>query len=413
MRVVLLGEHRADRMVPPLRRGGADVVVLGFVDLDELLDGEASCGKLPADLTDAGLQSLLREYDAELAVANPGQIGQERMLPVYARGAAAWRASGRRMLAHSEEFARLATDKVWLHMVARQRRWPVPRGVVCDGPAAVLAAAETIGLPAMVKEACSEPFAGRHYVSDARSLRQACEEVRFPVLVQAAVVGEEFGVELLTTPSGTVVWPVASMGRLDSDCAPGKRIRVAPAAMPGEAHQELLDVVADITAAFGPAGPWQLDLAVGDDGLLRIIEINGRLSGMSNLSWTSSGVDPHAVHVAAALGEPLPPCRAERVALELPVRNDAVLPPAPAGTELRCFTGNPANRGPYHLGYYRAVLGVPADRADSARAWLRSVPADLLLADPRTAVAQLSRGMRALEHGAPGTARVSIITQRS
>ncbi|MFJ5035110.1 hypothetical protein ACIQB5_45410 [Streptomyces sp. NPDC088560] len=404
MRVVLLGEHRADRMVPPLACAGAEVVVLSFVDLDELLGGEASCAKLSAELTDAGLLSLLREHDADLAVANLGQIGQERMLPVYARVGAAWRARGRRMLAHSEEFARLATDKVWLHTVARQRRWPTPQGVVCDGPAAVLAAAETIGLPAMVKEACSEPFAGRHYVPDGRSLRQACGQVRFPALVQAVVAGEEFGVELLTTPSGTVVWPIASMGRLDSDCSPGKRARVAPAPMPDEAHRELLRVVEDITAGFGPAGPWQMDLAVGDDGRLRIIEINGRLSGMSNLSWTSSGVDPQAAHVAAALGEPVPPCRAEQVALELPVRNDAVLPPAPVGTELRCFTGNSANRGPFHLGYYRAVLGVPADRAESARDWLRSVPPQLLLAPPRTAVDQLARGTRALEQSPPGAA---------
>ncbi|MFB7631351.1 ATP-grasp domain-containing protein [Streptomyces sp. NPDC056149] len=399
MRVVLLGEHRADRMVPPFRRAGAEVVVLGFVDLDAFLGPGAVCGKLPPELTDAGLLSLLCEYDADLAVANMGQIGQERLLPVYARVGATWRSTGHRMLAHSEDFAWLATDKVWLHSVARQRHWPAPRGVVCDAPAALLAAAGSIGLPTVVKEACSEPFAGRHYVADSQSLQQVCREVRYPVVVQEAVEGEEFGVELLTTPSGTVIWPVASMGRLDGDCAPGKRVRVAPAPLPDQAHEELLKVVQDIVDAFGPAGPWQLDFAVGDDGRLHLIEINGRLSGMTNLSWTSTDVDPHAAHVAAALGQPPPPCRAERVALELPVRNEAVLPPVPAGVELRPFPGNPANRGPLHLGYYRAVLGVPADREDRAREWLLSVPEELLLASPRMALDQLTRGMLALKQG--------------
>jgi hypothetical protein len=399
MRVVLLGEHRADRMVPRLQCIGAEVVVLGFVELDAFLGPEVVCGKLPPELTDRGLLSLLSDYGADLVIPNMGQIGQERMLPVYARVGSAWRSAGRHMLVHSEDFARLATNKVLLHEVAQQRRWPVPQGAVCDDPPALLAAAETIGLPALVKEACSEPFAGRHYVPDSRSLRRLCREVRFPVLLQAVVEGEEFAVELLTTSSGTITWPVASMGRLDSDCAPGKRVRVAPTLLPGRARDELFEFIQDIVDNFGPAGPWQVDLAITDDGRLRIIEINGRLSGMSNLSWTSAGLDPHAAHVAAALGQSLPHCRPEQVALELPVHNDASLPPAPAGTKLRSFPGNPANRGPFHLGYYRAVLGVPASRAGDAHEWLRVLPPKLLLARPETAVAQLSRGMFALEQG--------------
>ncbi|MEU7134927.1 hypothetical protein [Streptomyces sp. NPDC046261] len=398
-RVVVLGEFRVDRLVAPLRRGGADVVVLTSVELESFLGPDVECGVLPSALNERAVVRLLGEYGADIAVPNLGCPGQEQFLPVYARAAACLRAAGRRMPVHSAGFAGLASDKVAFHEVARRRGWPVPRAVVCAAAGAVREAVRALGFPVLVKEARSEFHAGRHYVRDAVHLGRVCGEVSCPVLVQQAVEGEEFAVEFLSGASRTVAWPVASLGRLDSDCAPGRRVRVAPAALPTRARAELTAAVTDMVETFRPWGPWQMDFAVTDDGRLQVIELNGRLGGVSNMSWAGTGLDPHAAHGAAVLGRTPTSPRAGRVALELPVPNGVVLPPAPAGTGLTHFPGNPANRGPFIGGYHRAVLGVPAARATAVRTWLAALPAEALLNSPREAAAQLARGTHALEQG--------------
>lgn len=398
MRVVVLGEFRADRLVSPLQRAGADIVVLGFVELETFLGPDIVCGILPADLTDDALRSILDHYGADIAIPNPGLIGQERMLPVYARVARGHNTAGRHLPAHSPEFAVLATDKVELHRTAVRRGWPVPAGAVCEEPSRLLDATAA-GLPALVKEARSESHAGRYYVTDEEDLQRVARTVAYPVLFQQALAGEEFGVELFSGPTRSTAWPVASLGPLDSGCNPGCRIRVAPATLPDRARCALGTAIRDIAAAYRPAGPWQIDFALTPQGHVRLIEVNGRFGGMSNMSWASTGVDPHGVHVAAALGTfPRTSPLAKRVALELPIANDISLPAPPAGIGLKAFRGNPANRGPCTSGFHRAVLQVPEERAQAARAWLLGLPSDAL-PEPTTAAAQLAVGISSLTRG--------------
>ncbi|MEV5140306.1 hypothetical protein AB0K71_25130 [Streptomyces syringium] len=401
MRVVVLGEFRVDRLVPPLVRGGADVVVLAFAGLEAFLGPGVECGTLPTALSEEALLRLLGDHgaDADIALPNLGCPGQEQFLPVYARAAARTQAAGRRMPVHSADFAALASDKVVLHRVAQARGWPVPRGVVCTEAGEVREAGRELGLPVLVKEARSEFHAGRHYVDDAGDLDRVSGEVTCPVLVQQAVEGEEYAVEFLSDVSRTVTWPVASLGRLDSGCAPGRRVRVAPVVLPARARAELAATVADMVETCRPWGPWQMDFAVTDDGRLQVIELNGRLGGVSNMSWVSTGLDPHAAYVDAVLSRSARPPVAGRVALELPVRNGLVLPSAPPGTELMPFPGNPANRGPHIGGYYRAVLGVPEGRAASVHEWLQALPPGVLLNSPAEMAAQFARGVHALRHG--------------
>ncbi|WP_335581396.1 ATP-grasp domain-containing protein [Streptomyces sp. KLMMK] len=400
VRVVVLGEFRADRVVLPLRQGGAEVTVLGFTDLASFLGPGVACAQLPAVLDEDALLRLLDVCRADIALPNMGCHGQEQFLPVYARAAPRVREAGCRMPVHGETFALLASDKVVLHRLAGERGWPVPRGVVCEAARGMKAAVEELGFPVLVKEARSEFSSGRHYVEDGVCLGRVSAEVTYPVLVQEAIEGEEYAVELLSGSSSTVAWPVASLGRLDGGCDPGRRVRVAPVALPAPARGELAATVADMTEAFAPRGPWQIDFAVTDDGRLKLIEVNGRLSGVSNMSWASTGTDPHAAFAQAALGRKPRSPKAGRIALELPAPNGAVLPPAPDGTELLCFPGSPLNPAPCVRGFHRPVLKVPGRLADAARTWLRALrPGALLDSTADEAVSQLDRGLHALRQG--------------
>ncbi|MFI2186210.1 hypothetical protein [Streptomyces sioyaensis] len=389
-------------MISPLTQAGAEVVVLGFADLSSCFGTDITCGNLPPDLTDEALETLLRGYKADLAIPNMNSPGQEQMLPTYARFGPRWQAARGKLPVHSEEFALLATDKVAFHRTAQQRNWPVPRGELCENPRALMTAVDTIGLPVIVKEARSESHAGRYVVRDRESLPQVSHGVggiTYPVLAQQLVTGHEYAVELLTLPSHTISWPVASLGPLDSNCAPGKRARVEPALLPDRAQEALISVVQDIVDTYRPLGPWQMDFAVSDDSGLQVIELNGRFGGLSNMSWASTGDDPHLAHIHAVLGRPVEQPRPARVALELPVHNDAELPPPPAGLGLASFVGSPTNQVPLTAGYYRAVLSVPDGREREARDWLHRLPPGCLLIGPDEATAQLTRGFHALGQG--------------
>jgi hypothetical protein len=276
--------------------------------------------------------------------------------------------------------------------------------VICADAQELRSVTDTLALPLIVKEARSESHAGRHYVRDRASLNQVALDVTYPVLAQQVVTGHEFAVELLSGGSGTLVWPVASLGTLDSNCAPGKQARVEPAALPGRVQEALVSVVQDITDAYRPAGPWQIDFAVsgdedGEDGGLHLIELNGRFGGLSNMSWLTTGSDPHLAHIDAVLGRPLKQPQPTRVALEIPVHNGVELPPAPTGLEVRPFVGSPVNQVPLTSGYYRTVIGVPKGREEDARQWLRRLPPDVLLVDPGEAIAQLDIGVQVLSEG--------------
>ncbi|MFD3513061.1 hypothetical protein [Streptomyces sp. NPDC058657] len=404
-RVLVLGEFRADRLVPALLRSGAQVTVLGHTDLTGFLDSRVSCALLPRGLTEASLRALLDQHRADTVVPAMASPGQEQLLALYAR--VGHSAGGRRMPVHSEAFAALACDKVALHRQAVRRGWPVPTGTVCEHPGQLGEAARRVGFPLLVKEARSESFAGRHFVRGSSGLTALRDVLTYPVLVQEALQGAEFAIELLTLPSGTVCWPVAALGPLDGDCAPGRRARVQPAVLPAPARHALSALVRDIVGT-SPWGPWQLDFAVTRDGQLRLIEINGRLGGVSNMSWAATGTDPHRAHADAVLHGRLPErTHAVRAALEVPVPNGTALPPPPPGTTLTAFTANPGYPGPYTSGAHRAVLGLTPAHAPAVRAWLTRLPAAALLVPADSALAVLEQGLAALSAGTAPPARAA------
>lgn len=378
--VLLLGEYRAERLVAPLRDAGVQVVVLGSRDVSAAVGPDVECGLLAKEMTPQDVVRTLAKYPAGVALPNPYPLGQEQLLRPYA--AAAHLLSGTtadtKLICHPPNFVDLATDKVRFHTVATTRGWPVPSAMVCSDPSELDYAASALGLPVMVKEARTEPVTGRHFVSSGSRLSMVASAVRFPVLVQQALAGEEFGVELLSAPAGTAHWPVAQLGTLDERCAPGRRVRLAPAVLPPRAEARLATLVAEICADFTPIGPWQLDLAVCDDELL-VLEINARLGGMSDLSAATTGLDPHASHALTALRQSpdVPP--AARAALECPVRKGTVPPPPVPGLGWTLATGSDTDPSLYGCDYNRLLVWFPLDEPTLAADWLAGMAGDLLV----------------------------------
>jgi hypothetical protein len=85
--VLLLGEYRAQRLVAPLSKAGARVVVLGSRDVSAAVGADVDCGLLPKQLTPHDVVRTLALYPAEVALPNPYPLGQEQLLRPYTAAA--------------------------------------------------------------------------------------------------------------------------------------------------------------------------------------------------------------------------------------------------------------------------------------------------------------------------------------
>ncbi len=391
-KALVLGEYKIGRFLPVLREHGiTDIVVASAVGFDPVveLDGADGADGVAVRPLDPGwdVDDVLAVLDAErpdVAIANPYAHGQEQLPIVYGRAAARWPG---RFVAHSATFARVACDKVALHETAVERGWPVPDGRVCADAAQVAAAGEELGYPLVVKEATAQAGSGRHHAADAAALPTVLTPgFSFPAIVQRFVRGTETGVEMISDHAGTLRWPVVSMGPLDGGLDPSLRARITPFALPARAARRLDGFVADIEAHFAPFGPWQIDFAVveGPDGPdIAVLELNPRLGGLSDLGRVGTGIDPHAVFTAMALGHPLPAVAPRTPAVELPSteRPGVAVPAHPEGAEIVEVTARrPTNR--CFITSDRMQLIAPVGDVEAARQWAKELDAAGLLRCP-------------------------------
>ncbi len=364
-----------------------DAVLCGPTDVTEQVGLGSHYRYLPADAGGEQVIALLAEEQPDLVAPCLYPLEQEQLLPTLALACGRWvQETGRRSLVHPGAFADLSTDKVFFQRTAERRGWPVPAGMVCHDTAALAAAVRRLELPVIIKQARSESGQGRWYVEDFGWL-DALSGVAFPLLVQQVCRGEEFGLELLTSQGRTLRWPVASFGRLDAQCRPGWRARAMPALLPGQAATMLDSFIQDVVDAFCPQGPWQIDFAI-TDGRLVVLEINGRFSGMADLSHAATGTDPYEAFAAVCLGA-LPAAPVSRgVAMELPVQHSASISSAGAEISIWRQSVTATNRSlPTHVQRTLVYAESPAE----LHSWICRWPADSLLIPLSDALMPLER----------------------
>ncbi|MBB5919171.1 hypothetical protein FHR81_000200 [Actinoalloteichus hoggarensis] len=377
MRIAVIGEFRADRIVDAITRSGHhDLVLLGPTDVAGYVGRRTRHRYLPACAEPEDLLAVWAEEHVELVIPSLHPADQERLLPSLAAAADRWRDLGGSAVVHSTRFAALVTDKALFHRVAVEQGWPVPEAVVCDRAEELDSAVRRVGgLPVMVKAAGPPPRGVRGRV-DTAHLLTTLPPTAFPVVVQRVCRGEEFGVELLSDAHVTDCWPVASFGPLDERCGPGRRARLAPITLPQAVTTELSTFIRGVLAEFDVRGPWQIDFAVCS-GRLQVLAVNGRLSGMADLSAATTGLDPYDAFVDTCLGQPRAVPAARRLALELPVRPGTELPGLPSGVRLRRQVPLPTDRS-LPSDFHRLL--VTADDPVLLARWLRGIPDDAVIA---------------------------------
>lgn len=400
---LIFGEYKFERFLRVLTDASiTDVLVYSAVEFDPIAEfpwaTSVRVRPMSLDWEVSDVLHVLETERPDVAIANPYAHGQEQLPTVYGRAAAQWPG---RFVTHPPEFAEVACDKVRLHEIAQARGWPVPRGAVCRDSDAVVAASRELGFPLVVKESQSQAGDGRYHVANLDELGVVLAHgLAFPTIVQCVKQGVEAGIELVTVADRTTRWPVVSMGPVDTQLDPSLRARVGPYLLPERAAVRLDEFLDDVQQTFRPFGPWQVDFAVVDDDDIVVFEINPRLGGLSDMGLTATGVDPHVVFTAAALGAPLPGDQMQptAVTLELPSTElpGVDVPAHPERARVMQVTARrPTNR--CFAGTDRMQLITTIGEPAAGRRWVENVnAAGLLRCSPESVSHQLDLGFDAL-----------------
>jgi hypothetical protein len=370
VKILILGRYKAERLLAPFLAAGATDVVL-WADSDPGIDTHgASFQYVPMDRQAApeDIVELLAEVKPDIAVPNVSGEGEEQLILAYAL-AAEQAGADNPLRWHPSRFAEPSVDKVSFHRVARSLGLPIPDGDIAPAPEDVRRVAGRLGGPVILKEARTQAREGVHAALTPRSLEAILSRgtLRFPLVVQRMVAGEEIGVEILSTSTGSCRFPPVSTGDMDSRCDPAARVRSAPGLLSRPALATVNQIIDTLEERLRPCGPWQLDLALsGDD--VSVLEINGRLGGLADLGLGATGFDSHRLFGELVLGRRLPRPAPVAVAMEIPVVPGLMSAPSSGSVHVSVLNGSPTHPFPVDWDYERFSLR-SADRAGVER-WI-------------------------------------------
>jgi carbamoylphosphate synthase large subunit len=308
---LILGDYKLDRLVAPLVRRGYQVAVWSAQQPPRACGAPVRWHRRTSEITEDTAGAIVREVQPDLVLPNIYGETEEHALLSYATVADG------RWYVHPPPFAEICVDKVALHELCS--RWGIrsPPGRVCRDDSSLLDFARAFA-PVVIKQARSQARHGIWHCASAAAVKRLLSVLRYPVLAQKSLQGEELAVEVLSTSHGWARFPVMSSGALDGSLEPQRRLRVVPRPLDPPRNAELNHIITELHTRLRPNGIWQLDLAMSD-GHVHLLEVNGRPGGVSDLSRAVSGVDPHEVSVSAALGEAIPQLRQRRVAMAVPL----------------------------------------------------------------------------------------------
>lgn len=293
---LILGDYKLERTAIPLSRRGFKVVVWSEQPPPPSCDGWVRWHPRSGEITAEVTRAVARDLAPDLVVPNIYAETEEHALVEYAAAASqGW-------YVHPMPFAEICVDKVRLHEVCTEIGVRVPRGRVCDDDDSLWDFVRRHA-PVVVKQARSQARHGIWYCRTLSDAERLCPALRYPVIVQEALRGEELAMEVLSTPRGSVCFPLLSSGDLDETLDPQLRLRTAPKLLDPVLAGELAQIITTFEAQLHPNGIWQLDLAISG-GHVFLIEVNGRLGGASDIGLAITGVDPHEAYVGAALSDP-------------------------------------------------------------------------------------------------------------
>lgn len=277
-----------------------------------------------------------RETGAEALHPGYGLLSENPLL------ADACREAGIAFVGPPAEAIRLMGDKAAARKLASARGVPTIPGYNGEeqDPERLLAAAEAIGFPVMIKAAAGGGGRGMRLVEDRKRFPDAADSARREaerafgdgrlVLEKAIVGGRHIELQVLADAHGNVV----HLG--ERDCSVQRRHQKVIEETPSpvvyaELRQRMGVAAVEIARAVGYVNAGTVEFMLDAEGNFYFLEMNTRLQVEHGVTELVTGLDLVALQIAVAAGEPLP-FRQEQVAS----RGHAI--------ECRIYAEDPLNR---------------------------------------------------------------------
>lgn len=206
------------------------------------------------------------------------------------------------------------TDKARLLKLADRLAVPIPATQIADTATAVVAAANDIGFPVVLKPARSRYLKGEKVLStsvqivdNARALNDKLSSLNWladiPCLVQRFVPGHGAGIFTLYGPSGPVAWFAHQRIR---EKPPSGGVSVLCESVP--INPVMQSAAGKLLSAAGWTGVAMVEFRIAGDGTPYLMEVNGRFWGSLQLA-IDCGIDfPWLLHqLTHDLPAPAPP----------------------------------------------------------------------------------------------------------
>jgi biotin carboxylase len=217
-----------------------------------------------------------------------------------------------------------STDKAVFHAAAAKAGVNTYRWRHGSDPDALIACADEVGFPLVVKPADGSGKRGITLVAAADELPAALERAAAAsytrqLIIEQLLAGRDLTVDVFLQ-DGQVAFSAVHEKLTGS--GDGFRVRghITPAPMDAPLRQRLVDTAALLCRQIGLTdGPADFDLFLTDDGAIEVVEVNARMPGeaVPLLIHETYGVDLVAALVSLVLGDPvdLSPAHGTRVGL--------------------------------------------------------------------------------------------------
>ncbi|WP_153394306.1 carbamoyl-phosphate synthase large subunit [Ornithinicoccus halotolerans] len=293
-----------------LREEGIRVVLVNSNPATIMTDPEVADATYVEPITPEVVESIIaRERpDAVLATLG-GQTALNTAIALHERGVL--EKYGCPLIGANVEAIQLGEDREAFKGVVKRCGADVARSAICHSMTEVLAAAEDLGYPVVVRPSFTMGGLGSGFAHDAESLRRIAgaglqDSPITEVLLEESILGwKEYELEVMRDRADNVV-VVCSIENLDPmGVHTGDSITVAPAmTLTDREYQLLRDIgIAVIREVGVDTGGCNIQFAVNpEDGRVIVIEMNPRVSRSSALASKATGFPIAKIAAKMALG---------------------------------------------------------------------------------------------------------------
>jgi carbamoylphosphate synthase large subunit len=295
MKTLILGDYGFNEIQELLTEKYKEISVIGIKKKPQNLPEKFKWYEYDQFNADSKIIELIKEFKPNLIISRTlGTVNEFDILRYSRIKEKLEKSFSINFLIHNYEFAKLV-NKVEFYNFAIKNKIFVPKTFLVQtiNELEKLLDRGSINYPFIIKKPNSLSGKGTKLIKSYNDIKY----LNFSeLIVQEFLYGEEIGVEIYSTSKGSIIFPIISMDKLNYHVNPQTKLRIGPYNLEKQYSEYIYSIIKKVETLLKPVGNWQMDLAIAN-GKVYVLEINPRLGGLSHLSYSITGVNPHELDI--------------------------------------------------------------------------------------------------------------------